>query len=416
MKTFKESQLRMIGGLSPEDRMLPGIAEMVDLATAAVPRFKEALSMGRGCRDWLAAAKQACYRLREANSELALGFLLRKGVQVEANDWYQVADTKKWRDYCRIAGSSNLVEWYAPLYPGVIADQVPRGRNFPEGRIIGEDSSLVNRKFGYIEAIERELFDDDQTGQIRERAARLGQSMGITESLWAAYRYLGSARSYANITVPVSAYKTTDTSGNTVTGPWSTTLYGSTGNRPSTYLALGMGALKDAIHQLYNVTDPLSNKLIVNPNYLLISSQDVINADILLAPGGYPAVIGQSNVAAASNPILGGTATAAGANQGALTGFPGGWGSPNPLAKLGLKIVMERYLPDWAWGVGESGKGFVFQERDPLEIVQEATNAGTAFSADVYRFRSRRRFEVDFVAGGSRFHYLGNDGTVTGQQ
>lgn len=413
---FTEQEMVAIGGLSESDRMVRGIGELVDLALATTPRFKETMASGKGIRDWWRAAQTGVSRLREANSETALGFLLRKGVQAEANDWYRVTEAH-WQDYCRVAGSNGYAEWYAPLYPGVVADRVQRGTPFPEGRIIGEDSHLVNQKFGLIESLERELFDDDQTGQIRDRSARLGQSMRTTETIYAAYRFLGSERTYANLTVPASNYTTKDPSGNTITGPWSTTLFASAaGNRLSTYHVLNMGFLKQAWVSLMNATDPLSNKLIVTPNVLLTSSMDVINAKLLLADGYYPAVPGQSNTAVANAPVLGASTSAAGANQGVLAGFPGGAFSQNPIAGLGLTLVTEKYLPDWAWAIGEKGRGFVFQERDPLEIVQEQQQSGSAFILDVYRFRSRRRFEVDWIAGGSRFWFLGNDGTATGVQ
>lgn len=412
---LRESEVKSIGGLSADDRMIRGIDEMADLAVPVVGRFRESLSNGRGVRDWWHATRRAVRTLREANSETALGFLLRKGVQAVANDWYQITPTV-WRDYCLVTGSTTLAEWYAPLYPSVIADRVQRGQRFPESRIIGEDSYLVNQKFGLIVSVERELFDDDQTGQIKQRAQVLGQSMGVTESIWTSSRFLGSQRTYANVTVPASNYSTTDINGTAVSTPFSSTIYGSTGNRPSTYGTLNVGHIKQAYVQLLNAVDPLQNKIIVNPNCLLVSSQDAMNAQILMAPGAYPAVIGQSSAALANNPVLGGTSATAGTSQGALTGFPGGIGSANPFAGLGWKIVVERYATDWLWALGESGKGLVFQERDPLEVIQESPSTGSYFTFDSIQWRSRRRFEVDWIAGGSRFWYLGNDGTVTGNQ
>ena len=421
MTQLKEA-IELVGGLSEADRMMPGIRELVEVGAKTSQAFREAVGSpgtkghGGSIKKWFRDVQTVCQRgFREANSETALGFLVRKGVQTAANDWYQTA-ARAWQDYCRTASSTTVAEWYAPLYPSVIADRVDRGQEFPEGRVIGEDSHLVNQKFGLIEAFDRELFDDDQTGQIRQRAERLGGSMAITESVWSSSRFVGTSRTYANVTVPASGYSTTDINGTAVTTPFSATLYGSaSGNRPSSYGILGMGSIKIGYIQLLNAVDPLQNKIITNPNCLLVSSQDKINADLLLAPGGYPAVIGQS--AGTTDPgTLGGTGIATTATQGVLAGFPGGYGSPNPFAGMGIKVCLERYLADSVWAFGEAGKGLIFQERDPLEIVQEGPNTGASFSFDAIRFRSRRRFEVDWVGGGSRFWYLGSDGSAGSNQ
>lgn len=413
-RRFTEKEIRKIGGLSPDDRALHGIDELTELALVAVPKFREALARGRGVKDWYRNALKATRSLREANSEAALGFLVRKGIQVEANDWY-IRTKKAWPEYSRVTGSNNLAEWHAPLYMSQFADIVEAGVPFPEGKIAGEDTAIRNRKFGRIEAIERELFDDDQSGQIRQRSQTLGASMAGTESIWASSKFVGAARTYANISVPVSTYTTTNAAGTSITQPFDTALYDtSVGNVASSAgQNLNMGYLKQGYAGLMNAIDPFSNKILVEVNCLLVSSNDAVNGKLLLAEGAYPAVLGQSNTTAATAPVLGGTVSAAGAQQGVLAGFPGGWGSPNPMAGIGMKLVVERYLPNWFWAMGEYGKGFIFQERDPLEIVQESTTAGASFNADAYRFRSRRRFEAEWVNGASRFWYAGTTSATT---
>ena len=352
-------------------------------------------------KKFIHAAETAVKKLKEASPETSLAFLLRKGVQTLANDWY-ILVPREWQEYAGINSSDAVAEWYAPLYGSVVAGRVARGDRFPEGRIIGEDSVLVNYKFGLIESFDRELFDDDQTGQIRQRAQRLGQSMGITENVYAARRFIGTASTYANLVVPASNYSTIDINGTAITVPFSATLHGTYGNRPSVFVALGLNPLKQGWSDLLNALDPLQNKIIVNPNTLLHSSMDALHAPMLVSPPAgvpyYPAVIGAT----------GQTASSAGA------GFPGGVFGANPFMGLGIKPVLARFLPDWAWGIGERAKGFIFQERDPLEVIQEQPASGAAFETDAFRFRSRRRFEADWVGGGSRFWWLGNDGSVSG--
>lgn len=374
---------------------------IIKLAEAACPRWSD---QNFSARRWLEAASDAIYKLREAHSETALAFLLRKGIQTMANDWYNTVD-RDWQEYSGTSQSGGYAEWYAPLYGSVVAGRVNRGDPFPEGKVIGEESVLVNYKFGMIESFDRELFDDDQTGQIRQRASKLGASMAITESAYAAIRFIGAAGSYANLSVPVSGYSTTDVAGNTVTGPWSATLYGTTsgeGNRPGTYAALGLNVLKNAWSRMLNAKDPQGNKIITRPDILLVSNMDALHAPLLVSPPNgvpyYPAPIGSSGQTAAT----------------AVSGFPGGAFGANPFMGLGIKVVVARFLADWAWALGEKGKGFIFQERDPLEVIQESAATGAAFQFDAMRYRSRRRFEADWIAGGSRFWYLGNDGSVAG--
>lgn len=350
---------------------------------------------------WMEAAEGMVKKFREATPETALAFLLRKGIQTLANDWYIVVP-REYQDYALISSSNAVAEWYGPLYASSVAGRVPRGDRFPEGRIIGEDSVMVNQKFGLIEAFDRELFDDDMTGQIRQRAQRLGQSMAVTENAYAALRFIGTASQYSNLQVPASNYSTIDVNGNPVTTPFSNTLHGTFGNRPNTFGALSLGLLKQAYTELHVALDPLQNKIIINPNTLFVSSWDALHAPLLVAPPAgvpyYPAVIGQ----------VGSTAS------NAASGFPGGVFGANPFMGLGIKVVVSRFLPAWAWSLMEKGKGFVFQERDPLEVIQEQPATGAAFEMDGYRFRSRRRFEADWIGGGSRFAWLGNDGSVTG--
>jgi len=372
--------------------------ELLTLAQEACqPWSEKSFQAGFSIKRWRRAVRESIRELKEAQAETAFAFLLRKGIQNIANDWYQTAE-REWQKYCATNPSNGYAEWYAPLYGSVIAAQVPDGERFPEGRVIGDPSVLVNYKFGLIESFDRTFFDDDQTGQIRQRAARLGASMAQTENVYMAIRFIGEAGTYMNLTVPASRYTTTDVDGNTVTGPWSATLYGTYGNRPTSYAALGLGGLKEGWAKMLIAKDPLGNKIITNPGLLVHSAMDSLHAPLLVKPPAgvpyYPSIVGATGATMA-------TATA---------GYPGGVFGANPFQGLGIDPVMVRYLADWAWALGEK-KGYIVQERDPLEVVQEAANTGAAFESDTIRYRSRRRFEADWVGGGSRFWWLGNAGT-----
>lgn len=397
--SFSESKMRKgYTYISAKEHKWYG-KQLTTLASQVCPEWsKESFRPSK----WMDACMEAVRVVKEATPETSLSFLLRKGVQTLANDWYQTVP-REWQDYCLVASSDAVAEWYGPLYASTVAGRVARGDRFPEGRIVGEDSVLVNFKFGLIESFDRELFDDDQTGQIRQRAQRLGQSMAITENAYAALRFIGAAATYSNLIVPATNYATIDVNGNPITGtPWSATMHGTYGNRPASYGAMSLTLLKQGWSDLLNAKDPQNNKIIVQPNTLLHSSMDALHAPMLVSPPAgvpyYPAPMGAAGQTAST----------------AAAGFPGGAFGANPFMGLGIKPVLARFLPDWAWGLGERAKGFIFQERDPLEVIQEQPASGAAFEVDAYRFRSRRRWEADWVGGGSRFWWLGNSGDVSG--
>ncbi len=345
-RRFSEAEIKSIGGLTRRDlsHNIRELSEMCALAVEVVPSFHRCLESGRGIREWMDRTMEACSRLRESNSESTLGFLLRKGLQSEGIGYYQVAE-KVWPQYCGTAGSTTVAEFYAPLYHTTLPGPVQHGDRFPVAEITGDPSLIRNIVFGQIIPIDRTLFDDDQTSQIKQYSQRMGDGMAILESVWTSSRFIGAARTYANITVPASTYSTKDTTGTAVTTPFSTAL----GNRPTTFAQLTLPKLARAYVSLLTITDPMNNIVVVKPNKLLVSAQDALNGDVLLKPGGWPAVIGQGDTTAANNPVLGGTSATAGTSQGVLAGYPGGWNSPNPFAGMGISLVMERYLPAWAW-------------------------------------------------------------------
>jgi hypothetical protein len=88
--------------------------------------------------------------------------------------------------------------------------------------------------------------------------------------------------------------------------------------------------------------------------------------------------------------------------------------SKNPLMEAMIVPVVNIYLPDWAWYLGEAKKGLMMVRRDPLAVVQEVPNSGNSFNYDTIRFRSRMRWEMEWVD--PRFWFQGNDGTVSGVQ
>src|SRR5581483_678079 len=121
-------------------------------------------------------------KLREAVAETAFPTLLRSGVQNFLFDGYeQVAVI--FPDLVRVVQSDKFEELYAPLYGAELPKQVNRGQRFEGSRLQGLDKRLANIKFGRMLEVDRELVEDDQTGQIIQKASTMGERMRYVEEL-----------------------------------------------------------------------------------------------------------------------------------------------------------------------------------------------------------------------------------------
>lgn len=318
--------------------------------------------------------------LKEAIAETAFGQLLRAGIQLIANNWYNVVPVI-YPGIVQEVSSDKRQEWYAPLYRPQLPKFVPNGGTFEESRIMGVDRELVNVKYGRIESFEKELFDDDQTGQIRQRAGYMGENMKILEEIYVSGRLTGAQLVFGDVTIPASNYTTVDTTGAT-RGLYSTQV----GNRPGTFHTLGQTYIEEADVALTNMLDPLGNRIMVLPNTLVVATDLKFTAAKLINSSLQPSV---PNVSA--------------------PGATGWTETINPLQGL-YKLQVARFLPAKSWYLMEAKKGLIFQRRDPLEVIQELPASGQAFEQDAYRFRTRARFECDWIE--CRFCFQGNDGSI----
>ena len=337
------------------------------------------------------AFRESCYKvaeskLQEANAENTFGALLRAGINMIANNWYELVETNH-----EMVGASTFstkaIEPYAPLHRGSVPRRVPAGGQFPRTRVAGLDIQILNEKFGAISDFERELFDDDQTGQIVQRARDIGENMRILEDAWFFQRFIGSAGSYAGDPIPASQTYST------VWSPASSPMTGGGYNRPASYGIFTPANVQAGDLALMQQLDLLGNKMLVNTNTLLVGVNYKFAARAMLNSEWYPAT----------------TSIKAGGGAGADTTLGTNY-AKNVMEGL-YNLVVSRFLPNYAWSIGEASKGIVFQRRDALEIIQENPMSGMAFSVDVFAFRSRARWEPDWID--PRFWWLGNDGTVT---
>lgn len=306
--------------------------------------------------------------LHETNSVTTFGWLLRSAVNEFANQVYQDLQVI-YPNLVTEVTSRRRSEVYGGLYRGSMPRLVDAGEKFQDTTFKGFERELINYKFGHIETFERELFDDDQTGQIRSRAGNLGENFRTFEEIYTLSRLFGQARSEEGVDVPQSTYN----NGNVFTTQ--------IGNRPTTFKRLSQEALEEAHTAMRRMTDPIGRKFLVNPTVLLVSPEDELVA-LRLMNSTIMALTATSDMAGLVNPLAGRYTV---------------WSSP--------------FIEPYAWQLGDQKRGFVFQRRDPLEIIQENPNSGMGFEQEIYAFRARERFEADWIE--PRVAWLGNDGSVT---
>jgi hypothetical protein len=327
------------------------------------------------------AVRQESARLRESNAESAFGQLLRAGIQTFALNSYDTVPVI-YPDCVTEVSSRRFLEFYAPLFRPNLPKRVERGQAFQDNPVAGLDRNLINQKFGMIETFERELFDDDQTGQIKNRASQMGENFKIMEEIYVMGKLIGVGQTVQGVIVaPDVTNGDVVPAGFTGTGSFNT----SKGNRPAAFGRLSQPNLESADISLMNITDGLGNKFLVSPNTLIVSPIDKFVGAKLINSTLQPSV-----------PTV---------NAGD-TGYVM---TVNPLQGL-YKLLVSRFLPTKVWELGDPKKAVVFQRRDPLEIVQEHPASGTSFSIEAYRFKARSRFEVGMID--SRFMFLGDDGTI----
>ncbi len=340
--------------------------------------------------------KKVKAKLQEADSASSFPQLLRAGVQNIANGAYKTVETT-FEDWVKVVPSSKDTELYAPMHGVGFPREVGRQEKFPEVTSAGLDISLKNRDYGTIWSLERQLIDDDQTGQMQQQASLLGEYMKLLcEAL--VYGKLASVAnmSYAEFKIPVTETEDKD---ETASGyPWvqsSGPLIGGGYNRPATFGLLTKDTFQDGQIALMNQLNKLGLKMSAQGRRLLIGPKNQFVAAILMNSSFYPS-----------------GAAAAGATGGAM--------AINPIKGL-ADISVSRFMfkqdgtcagDSLAWYLTDDTKpAFVLQMRQAMAMEQEAENSGESFERKVTRFSVWMRGNADFID--PRFFWQGNNGSVT---
>lgn len=332
--------------------------------------------------------------LRENVSASAFAQLERAGVQTMVNSMYHTVE-KTYDKWAHVIQSSRDTELYAPLQGLTFPGEIGPGQKYIESNIAGLDIKLKNRKFGEVFPVERELLEDDQTGQVQQQVSLMAEYAAL---IWEVYCYgklaSVSGMQYSNLSVPVSETKPS-TEANY---PWTTSaapFVGGGFNRPTSFAALAQGKIQDGYIALLNQLNLLALKMTVDPSLIVTGPKFRFDLSVLLNSSYTPS-----------------GAQAAGVTGGAF--------AVNPLFQVLSQPIISRFIFDQngsvnanssAWYVMDGSKPwFIVQMREAASVTQENPESGASFDTDVIRWKLRVRGNADFID--PRFAWQGSDGSA----
>jgi hypothetical protein len=161
------------------------------------PVMKESFSWGK-------FRTQLEEQMREADTSSAFRQFTVAGILQNVNGMYQNAKMS-YQDWVTVT-PTNLVETpIAPLhglsFPREVGSQSP----YPEVAAAGLDLKIRARKYGSMYSVEKELLEDDQTGQFKQQTGMLGEYLQVLTEVLCYGKLLSVAgMSYSGFDVPVS--------------------------------------------------------------------------------------------------------------------------------------------------------------------------------------------------------------------
>lgn len=341
---------------------------------------------------WNSVAQKLGTSLREADNASGFAQVLRAGVQLQVNSMYATVPTTH-EEWVHVVQSNKDTELYAPLQGISFLSEVGRQEIFPESKAMGLDIKLKNRKFGQVYPVERELLEDDQTGQFSKLPGLMAQYAKIALEVYCMGKLASvSGAAYSTLSIPISETKPSTEA----TYPWSQTLVGGGANRPASFTVITQAGVQAGFVGLRNQKNLLGLKMMVDPDRILVGPNSEFDAKVLLHSGYYPSVpsatVGAVGTNFAYNPVQGIANLTVSRfmfkNDGTVSGDSKAW------------YLMDSKVP---W--------FILQLRNPAEVLQEAPNAGDSFNRDIIRYRLEVRMNADHID--PRFAWQGNDGSVT---
>lgn len=363
----------------------------------------QAFPVGSPDFSWKKVAQKCGYpsvetAFREADSATSFTQVLRAGIQNLVNQSYELADTT-FESWTSAVQSKLETELYAPLHGISFMREVGKQELFSESYAAGLNIKLVNRKYGQIYAVERELLEDDQTGQFARMSGLLGE---YAKLCWEVISYAklagvftgGVKANYQGLIIPNTETKPTTEANYPFTSS-SAPFQGGGYNKPTSFAILNQTGIQNGFIAMMGQKNLLGLIMNVNPKRLLVSPNNRFAAAVLLNSSFYPSAPGSA-------------------------GTTGGTFAINPIESIAA-LTVSRYMFDntgvvnansAAWYLIDDSKPcFVLQIREAASVIQENPTSGESFDRDIIRFRLVMRGNGDWID--PRFCWQGNDGSVT---
>lgn len=342
---------------------------------------------------WKKVQMKLATKFKEADSETALIQFVRAGVQNISSAWYEKVQTS-WQDWVLSVPSKHRTELYAPNHGVAFPREVGNSMIYPEVGVAALDLELVNRKYGDIYALEKELLEDDQTGTFAQQAQLLGEYMALLSEVLV-YGKLASVANmqYIDFKIPVSETKPSYET-NYPWAPATGSLRGGGVTRPAAFGALTSVNVQAGITTLGRQKNLQGIRMMARPTTLIVGVANEFNSKLILNSGFFP-------------------------NGASTTANAGTGGFAMNVIQGALDLVVSQFVfkqdgtcdgDSTAWYLASRGKGFVMQLRTPVLVEQENPTSGQSFDRDIYRFKASMRGNADFID--PRFFWQGSDGSA----
>jgi hypothetical protein len=335
-------------------------------------------------------------KMQEADSASSFTQVLRAGVQTAVNSNYNTTPTT-YELWAHAIQSNKDTELYAPLHGISFPREIGRQEHYTESHAAGLDIKLKNRKYGTLFPVEKELIDDDQTGQFQRQSGYLGEYLKLVLEVlcYAKLASSASTMAYQDLVIPATETKPSYEA-NYPYAASAAPFRGGGFNKPAAFALMTQASLQAGFQALMVQKNLLGLRMLVEPDLVIVGPRYEFDLATILHSNYYP--------------------------TGATAGATGGAFSINPLHGIADACV-SRFIfrpdtgvldPDGtttAWWLVDSKKSwFVVQMREGAVVEQEAPNAGASFDQDIIRFKGRTRANADFID--PRFVWLGDDGSV----
>ena len=381
-----------------------------DQVVQVMESFQDILSNKNGPRSFQNFERTIIREAQEAGgggaaitaSQVAIFSLL--GVTSIVADAYEGVDDCPLQDLCITEPSHTFQEPKAWTANPDMPDQLEDMQEPSQSKVLQRSLLVTNSDFGKAFSISRRAIDDDQVGQLARMPAKIGENHKRQEEIYAAGFLTGAAFNADGVSVPAAAYTDPDGLGG---GMYvnASSASGARANTLPTQAVISQKAIQDMIALSKKVKDWDSKHVIVKLDKIIGGVNVTTLAAAILHSLYWP-----------SQP-------AAAATNGTVTGTFMTMNPLDPKAKV-LRVPIdyeeEPFFTDtvgsndmsYAWFAMQSKWiGLVKQDRQALETLMEAPNAGGSIRTRSYYHRTYRRYA--YYIGDARFLFRGNDGSVT---